>query len=165
VIELAVALAAAPWTHPLRFGALPGWRTGRSGDTRSAYVGSRTRATVPLESTAWAAKGVRYRDDPTADPPNRTLRRLPRGAVVVWAVVYEPAATDERPLRLDLRRARRLACCEGERVAGGEWELAGTGPARAYSAIVRIYFGSPPTRAMQAQAQRALDALELPAPR
>jgi len=65
-------------------------------------------------------------------------------------------------LRLD--RARRYPCCDGTYVAGGEYALAGAGPA-AYSVIVRVYFGSPPTRSLRAQAQRALERLELPLPR
>ncbi len=66
-------------------------------------------------------------------------------------------------MRLD--RARRYPCCDGTYVAGGEYALAGAGPAAAYSVIVRVYFGSPPTRALRAQAQRALERLELPLPR
>jgi hypothetical protein len=118
-----------------------------------------------LESTAWAAFGVRYRDDATADPPNRTLQHLPRQAVIVWAVIYSPPATGDRPIRLLLRAARHLPCCEAARIAGGEYELTGTGPGHAYSVIVRIYFGAPPTQVMRAQAQRALNRLQLPSPR
>jgi hypothetical protein len=80
----------------------------------------------------------------------------------VWAVIYNPA-NSRTPLRLDLRKARHLACCEGEYVAGGNYELAGYGPKRAYSVIVRVYFGARPTKATFAQAQRALDHLALPA--
>ncbi len=50
-------------------------------------------------------------------------------------------------------------------LAGGDYDLTGFGPDDAYSAIVRIYFGSRPTRALRAEAQRALDRLKLPAPR
>ena len=164
VAPLLALLALAPWSHPLAFGTLPGWSTGRSGDTRSAYVGGGTRVPVPLESTAWAARGVRYRDAATADPPNATLRRLPAYAVVVWAVIHAPAASG-RPIHLSLASARRLPCCEAVPVRGGEWELAGVGPGGVYSVIVRVYFGSPPTRAMRGRAQRALDRLELPPPR
>ncbi len=42
--------------------------------------------------------------------------------------------------------------------------MAGLGPEAAYTVIVRVYFGSPPTRSMRAQAQAALDHLELPRP-
>ena len=155
----------APWSQPLAFGHLPGWDRGASGNTRSAYVGRRKRAPVPLESAAWIASGVRYRDDPTADPPNKTLQHLPKRAVIVWAVIYNPAASGQKLVRLKLSAAKRFDCCEAARVAGGEWELAGTGPGRVYSVIVRIYFGSRPTRAMRAQAQRALNQLELPSAR
>jgi hypothetical protein len=161
---LLISLAVAPWAQPLAFQPLPGWQTGASGNTTSAYVGRHTKTAVPLESTAWIAKNVRFRDPATADPPNATLAHLPRNGLIVWAVIYNPAV-DGAPLRLDLRKARRLACCEGEYVAGGDYELSGYGPMRAYSAIVRVFFGSPPTKAALAQAQRALDHLRLPAPR
>jgi hypothetical protein len=164
MVAFALALAVAPWAHPLAFHAMPGWVTGASGNTHSAYVGHRTRAVVPLESTAWIAKNVRYRDEPTADPPNATLAHLPANGVIVWAVIYNPANSGA-PLRLDLRTARQLKCCEGAYVAGGNYELAGYGPKRAYSAIVRIYFGSHPTKRLLAQAQEALNHLQLPAPR
>ena len=111
------------------------------------------------------ASGVRYRDRPTADPPNATLSRLPRHGIVVFAAVYQSAGAPGRPVDLRFDRARRVPCCDGTYVAGGEYELAGAGPDAAYSVIVRIYFGSPPTRAMRAQAQRALDRLVLPRPR
>jgi hypothetical protein len=117
----------------------------------------------PKASSAWIASGVRYRDRPSADPPNRTLAHLSGGDVIVWAVIYEPADDAPRPIRLDLSRAKRYACCEGADVAGGEYELTGTGPGRGYSVIVRIYFGSHPTRRSRARAQRALRQLQLPA--
>ena len=37
-----------------------------------------------------------------------------------------------------LTAAKRFDCCEAAPVAGGEWELTGAGPGRAYSVIVRI---------------------------
>ena len=137
----------------LTFAPHPGWTTGSSGSGRSAYGGA------GVESTAWTATGVRYRDRATADPPNRTLAHLPRRAVIVWAVAFTPVQNEPR-LRLSLARARHLPCCEGEYVAGGSWELAGRHGN--YSVIVRIYFGSPPTRSMRSQAQHALDQLALP---
>jgi hypothetical protein len=164
VASLLVALAVAPWSQPLTFGHLPGWHTGRSGNTRTASIGHGAHVAVPLEAAAWAARGVRYRDEPTADPPNATLRHLPRHAVVVWAVISNPFRGD-RPIQLDLKAAQRVACCEATRVAGGDWELSGSGPRHAYSVIVRISFGSPPTRAMRTEAQDALDALRLPSAR
>ena len=111
------------------------------------------------------AKGVRYRDRPTADPPDATLSQLPRNGILVFAAVYQSAGTTERPIHLRFDRARRYPCCDGTYVAGGEYELAGAGPAAAYSVNVRVYFGSSPTRSMRVQAQRALDRLELPLPR
>ena len=119
----------------------------------------------PKESTAWTTQGVRYRDRPTADPPQATLSHLPRGGILVFAVVYQSAQTAVDPIVLRFAEARRYPCCDGTYVAGGEYGLTGSGPAAAYSVIVRIYFGSPPTRAMRTQAQHALDRLKLPSPR
>jgi len=166
VIASALAvLALAPWSHPLAFGQLAGWHTGRSGNTRSVYDGHGRRASSPLESAAWIARGVRYLDHPTADPPNTTLRHLPRHAIIVWAVIYSPVESGRMPIRLAIAAAEHFPCCEGAGVAGGEWELTGSGRGRAYSVIVRIYFGSRPTSAMRAAAQRALNRLQLPSPR
>jgi hypothetical protein len=158
MVAFLAALALAPWAHPLAFRSLLGWQTGMSG-THSAYV--RTL----LESSAWIARGVRYRDDATADPPNKTLKHLPRDGVIVWAVIDNPAQNGTKPIRLDVGKAKRFACCEGAYVAGGEYELTGSGPGRGYYVIVRIYFGSRPTGSLRAAAQQALDRLELPAPR
>ena len=160
MIELVAAAALAPWAQPLRFRPLSGWQRGASGTLNSSY-GPVPGIDSPKESTAWTARGVRYRDRPTADPPVATLARLPRQGVVVFAVIYQSAQRARRiALRLD--RAKRYPCCDGTYVAGGEYALAGAGPAAAYSVIVRVYFGSPPTRALRAQAQRALEWLELP---
>jgi hypothetical protein len=159
MVTFLVVLALAPWTHPLAFAPLHGWQTGMSGNTRSAYV-----KTV-LESSAWIARNVRYRDDATADPPNKTLAHLPRNGVIVWAVISTSAQNGAKPIQLELNEAKRFACCEGAYVAGGEYELSGSGPGRGYYVIVRIYLGSRPTGALRAEAQRALDRLELPAPR
>jgi hypothetical protein len=165
MVAFLAALALAPWSHPLAFGPLPGWQAGSSGDRPSRYVGPPlNRVKTPLESSAWIARNVRYRDDATADPPNRTLAHLPPTGVIVWAVIFNPAQRGESAIRLDLTKARRFACCEGAYVAGGEYELGGSGPGRNYSVIVRIYFGSRPTSASRAEAQRALDHLHLPAP-
>ena len=158
---LAVALAA-PWRHPVSFSPLAGWRTGASGTTRSTYVGRPRPATPPVESTAWAAKNVRYRDEATADPPNRTLARLPANGVIVWAVIFSPPQAGDKPIRLVLGRAKHFACCEGEQVVGGEYELTGSASDRAYSVIVRIYFGSRPSKELRADAQLALTQLRLP---
>jgi hypothetical protein len=165
VIAFLLALAlAAPWTRPLSFRPVPGWQTGVSGNTRSVYVAPGLHATVPLESAAWIARNVRYRDDATADPPNQTLAHLPARGIIVWAVIYAPASNG-RPIQLDLRQARHLACCDGPvRVAGGTYELAGYGPRRPYSMIIRVYFGARPTRSILAAAQLALNHLRLPSP-
>jgi hypothetical protein len=165
VLELLAAITLAPWAHPLTFRPLPGWRTGASGNVTSVYDNVGHSIRVPQESAAWIATNVRYRNRATADPPNRTLAHLRRDSIVVWAVIYGARPQKEKPIRLDLRRARHLPCCEGAYVAGGVSELTGLGPQRAYSVIVRIYFGSRPTAALRAKAQRALDRLELPPPR
>jgi hypothetical protein len=131
-----------------------GWTTSRSEGRPSAYQPS-----GGLESTAWTARGVRYRDTPTADPPNRTLAQLPRNGIVVWAVVYSDGNPDLKPIHLHLRNARHLPCCELEPVAGGAYDLYGRGPVEGTAMIVRVYFGSQPTRGMRAAAQQALDRL------
>lgn len=165
MIELVAALALAPWTHPLSFLPQPGWHTGASGTVPSLYGGADKRVRSPRQSTAWiATNDVRYRDTATADPPNRTLAHLPANGVVVWAVIFQSSAPGQEPVRLDLGRAKRFECCEGAYVAGGEHELTGAGPRGAYSVIVRIYFGSRPTRTLRAKAQQAIDRLELPPP-
>jgi len=108
------------------------------------------------------AEGVRYRHVRTADPPTATLSRFPRGGILVFAVIYQSTQRGERPIALRLDSATRYPCCDGTHVAGGEYGLTGAGPGGSYSVIVRVYFASPPTRAKRAQAQRALDHLELP---
>ncbi len=164
MVELIAAMAIAPWAQPVRFRPLPGWHAGASGTFASSY-GPVPNNGSPKESTAWMARGVRYRDRRKADPPNATMSRLPPRAILVFAVVYESGSTTGRKIDLRLGRATRYRCCDGTYVAGGEYALAGMGPGAAYSVIVRIYFGSPPTRSMRAQAQHALDRLELPRPR
>jgi hypothetical protein len=163
VIELLAATVLAPWAHPLRFGPLVGWRRGASGTAPSLYDNVSRRVRAPKMSTAWiATRNVRYRDGVTSDPPNRTLVHLPRDGVIVWAVIFQSRPGGQRPIRLDLRRARHYACCEGAYLTAGSYELAGLGPGRAYAVIVRIYFGSRPDRRDRTRAQRALDRLELP---
>jgi hypothetical protein len=160
VIELLAAAALSPWAHPLAFRPLPGWRTGASGNVPSLYGPSPVEA--PTASSARTASNVRYRDNAAADPPNKTLAHLPRTGVIVWAVIFQSHYVPPTPINLDLRTARRLPCCEGARVVGGVWELTGSGPHRAYSIIVRVFFGSRPTSARRVAAQRALDQLRLP---
>jgi hypothetical protein len=164
VTSLLLALAVAPWAHPLTFRATPGWTTGASGNTRLVYVGHKKWVKEPLESAAWIARGVRYRDPATADPPNKTLAALPRRAVVVWAVISKAVMQRKKPIRLDFSKAKRLACCDAVRIPAA-YELTGYGPHYAYSVIVRIYFGSNPNATMRARAQLALRRLRLPATR
>jgi hypothetical protein len=164
MIALLVALALAPWSRPLAFQPMVGWHIGASGNTHSLYVGHKKWATEPLESAAWTAKGVRYLDPATADPPNRTLAALPRGAVIVWAVISSPFSQNERPVHLDFGKAKRYACCEAALIPA-EYELSGAGPHHACSVIVRIYFRSQPNPRLRAQAQLALNHLALPAAR
>jgi hypothetical protein len=160
MVTVVAALALGAWTHPLSFRPLAGWRTGSSGTTVSRYSG--TAQVRGRQSSAWIARNVRYRDGPDADPPNRTLAHLPSDGVIVWAVAFEPAGMPQRPIALDLARARRLDCCEATSVPGGMYELTGAGRGGSYSTIVRVYFGSRPTAAARAAAQRALDRLVLP---
>ena len=162
MIAVMMALALAPWSQPLAFQPMTGWHAGASGNTHSAYVGRKTWVTVPVESAAWIARGVRYLDPATADPPNKTLAELPKDAVIVWAVIYSPLAPKQRPIRLDFGTAKRYACCEAASIPA-EYELTGSGPHSAYSVIVRIYFGSQPNARLRAQAQLALRHLKLPA--
>lgn len=162
VLLLLLALAAAPWTHPLAFQPATGWTTGKSGNTRSVYVGRGRWAKEPLESSAWTSRDVPYRDPATADPPNRTLAALPPHGIVVWAVISKDAGEREQPIRLDIALARRYACCDAVGIAA-EYELTGSGPRHVYSVIVRIYFGSKPNRAALREAQLALRRLDLPA--
>jgi hypothetical protein len=161
VLEVLAAIALAPWAHPLAFGPLRGWHRGASGTVASQYDPARER---PKESTAWMARNVRYRSPATADPPNKTLAHLPRDGLIVWAVIYRGQPRGQKTIRLDLRRVRHLPCCDGQYVAGGVSELVGAGPGHAYSAIVRVYFGSRRS-ALRVQAQQALSRLRLPPPR
>jgi len=93
------------------------------------------------------------------------MSQLPPRAILVFAVVYESGRRVGRRIDLRLGRATRYRCCDGTYVAGGQYAMTSPGPNAAYSVIVRVYFGSPPTRAMRAQAQHSLDRLELPRPR
>jgi hypothetical protein len=164
MLEFVAALALAPWAQPLRFEPMSGWRTGANGTFASTY-GPVPGVRAPKESTAWTARGVRYRDQRTADPPVATLTRLPLRGILVFATIYESGPSNRRRISLRFDQATRYPCCDGTYVGGGEYALAGAGPDAAYSVIVRVYFGSRPTRPMRVQAQRALDHLELPRPR
>jgi hypothetical protein len=138
-----------------------GWYVGSSGTVTTAVMGRPTPT-----STAWAAN-VRYRDSATADPPRRTLARIPRKGIVVWASIQPPLMWPPDGRRtsrhLAIADAYRFQCCDGGDVVVSEWELYGWGPRHRYSVLVRIYFGSTPTKTMKAQAQRTLDGLRLPA--
>jgi hypothetical protein len=57
--------------------------------------------------------------------------------------------------------AYRFACCEAE-FSGGISEMYGFGPRRAYTVLVRVYWGSSPDKAMRVAAQRAIRTLHLP---
>jgi hypothetical protein len=164
MLELLTAAALVPWAQPLRFRPLPGWRTGRSGTINSSY-GPAPQIASPKESIAWMTRGVRFRDRPSADPPGATLSHLPPRGIVVSAVIFQSGIGAHRPIELRLNHATRYDCCDGTYVAGGEYALSGDGPRHAYSVIVRVYFGSRASPAMRKQAQRALDQLQLPAPR
>jgi len=161
----ALVAAAVPWLTPLSFGLHnPGWYTGRSG-TVSTTVGRR-HAPIPM-STAWASN-VRYHDRATSDPPNNTLQHFPSSGVVVWGAIQTggwPPGGRRISVDYSLADAYRFPCCEAAYIGGGEWELYGFGPRRAYSVLVRIYWGSPPTPRMRRAATRAIHALRLPAAR
>jgi hypothetical protein len=159
VLEVLAAVALAPWAHPLAFRPLSGWHRGASGTVVFHYAHPRPHE--PAESTAWVARDVRYRSPAIADPPNKTLAYLPRNGLIVWAVIFPGHPRGQKRIRLDLRRARHLPCCDGQWVAGGVSELDGAGPDHAYSVIVRVYFGSF-NRALRRQAQHALSRLKLP---
>ena len=63
---------------------------------------------------------------------------------------------------LSLADAYHLPCCEAADISGGVWELYGFGPQRGYSVLIRAYWGSRPTKAMQVAAERAIRTLRLP---
>ena len=161
MVAAVIAALAIPWAAPVSVADPgPGWHAGRSGTVETTVAGSRVS-----RSTAWAAN-FRYRDRATADPPNETLRHIGRGGVVVWISIQPPSRWPPDGRRtsrhLSLADAYRFRCCEGAEVPGGEWEVYGWGARRAYSVLVRVYFGSAPTPEMKAQAQRVLDRLVLP---
>jgi hypothetical protein len=102
-------------------------------------------------------------DDAADDPPNATLAHLRRGQVIVYAVIQRGTNFGSSPVRLDLRRARRFACCEAASPPYPYlWELDGPVQGHRYDLIVRTYFGSHPTPKLVAKAQSALARLRLP---
>jgi hypothetical protein len=165
VLVAFVAAVAVPWLTPLRFASHPtGWKAGASG-TYSLTIGP-AHQKYPV-SVAWTSN-VPCRDCDHSNPPSATLHRLGSGGVVVWASIqiadptgWPPAGRPLSP-HYSLTDASHFLCCDGEPVAGGAWELYGFGPRKAYGVLVRVYWGSTPTASMKADAQRALNALELP---
>jgi hypothetical protein len=115
---------------------------------------------------AWMAN-VPYRDPVTADPPTRTLQQIgERGrGVVVFALIE--SVGDRKRFRPDLRRARRLLCCDGLAPSSyvSDWELWGHATQNAYRVIVRIYLPRRPRKQDVRAAAVALRALRLPPPR
>ena len=117
----------------------------------------------PLSAAWTATAGVRYVNGAYDDPPNATLAHLRRGQVIVYAVIQRGTGFGSTPIRLDLRRARHLPCCEGATPPYPyDWELTGPVHARRYDLIVRVYFGSHPTPTLVGAAQSALARLRLP---
>ena len=104
MIELLAAVGLTPWAQPLQFRPLHGWSDGASGTFNSSY-GRVGDIASPRESTAWMAKGVRYRDRRTADPPVATLSRFPRGGILVSAVSVYFASPPTRSMREQAQRA------------------------------------------------------------
>jgi hypothetical protein len=160
------AVAAAlviPWLTPVSLGLhARGWYVGQSGTRRQSFL-PRTY------SVAWAAN-VRCSDCATSNPPNATLRSFPKRGIIVRVSIQPPDPTGWPPSgrqlspSYSLRGAHHFPCCEAVSIAG-VWELYGFGPKRAYSVIVDVYWGSAPTKAMKAAAQRAISTLHLPATR
>ena len=154
-----------PWSAPLRFASAPGWHVGTSGTVHSIRLSDGTRVQLkwPLSASWTASSGVAYVNGAADDPPNATLAHLRRGQVIVYAVIQRGTNFGSAPVRLDLRRARHLACCEGATPPYPyDWELAGPVRGRRYDLIVRAYFGSRPTPKLVAKAQSALARLRLP---
>ena len=162
VALIAAAVIAVPWTQPVRFRHLAGWTTGTSGTVRTATsADGRVYRLRYAESTAWIAN-VPYRDPTTADPPARTVHRMPKDGIVVWAVIEPPSGAKNR-ISLDIGQAGQGLCCDGTPPPyTREWDLVGLGLTGRYEVIVRVYFGSKPNRARQGRAQRALHAIVLP---
>ena len=165
VVSVAWAAAtpvAVPWVTPVTLTQpAVGWKVGSSGTVTTSVMGRPTPT-----ATAWAAN-VRYLDNAVSDPPSRTLARIPRRGVVVWASIQPPLMWPPDGRRtsghFSLADAYRFQCCDGSDALVPEWELYGWGPRHTYSVLVRVYFGSAPTRTMRAQAQHALSGLRLPA--
>jgi hypothetical protein len=163
-----VTAAVLPWLAPLTFASYPpGWHSGASGTYYIVVGHAHERAPV---SVAWTAT-VRCPDCNHSTAPNATLRGLGRSDIVIWASIQRPDPAgwppSSRPLSspYSLRQAYRLPCCDGAAVAGGVWELYSFGPAKRYEILIRVFWGSPPTDRMRAEAQDAIDRLDVPAAR
>ena len=168
MLAAVVAAIVVPWLTPLTFSSHPsGWYTGASG-TYFLTVGS-SHQRYPV-SVAWTANVI-CPDCNHFNPPNGTLRHLGPNDVVVWASIQEADPTGWPPAgrrlspRLSLGHAFRLPCCDGTSVAGGAYELYAFGPRKAYTVLVRVYWGSPPMASIRTAAQHAISALVLPAAR
>jgi hypothetical protein len=164
-LAVVIAAVALPWLAPLKFTSPPpGWHVGSSG-TYFLTAGSEPRK-YPV-SVAWTAN-IACPDCDRSNPPNATLRHLHRGDIVVWVSIQPADPTGWPPHgrqlspHLSLAQAFRFPCCDGAGIAGGAWELYGFGPTKRYTVLVRVFWGSAPTTAIKAAAQRALDRLELP---
>ena len=162
MVAAAFVAIAIPWLTPVAFASpAPGWHVGQTG-TITETVGD---ARKPV-SAAWAAT-VRCPDCGTSAPPNKTLKVLPRHGVIVTANIrptgQEMWPPDGRRVasNYSVTSAYRFACCEAES-SGGISEMYGFGPQRAYTVLVRVYWGSPPDKTMRLAAQRAIRTLHLP---
>jgi hypothetical protein len=163
VFALALTLIT-PWVAPLSFEPQSGWHTGTSGTFTTVTGQSHTPQMV---SDAFAAN-FPYTSSPRADPPVRTLQRIPKSGVVIWASITSPTTAgwppDNRRLstKLTLADSYHFACCDAVPVVGGESELYAFGPNRKYDVLVRVYWGSRATPRMKAEANEMLSRLKLP---
>jgi hypothetical protein len=159
---IALGVTPAPWSQPLSFRPAAGWHGGASGTVRIARNGTGKAFTLNHpESTAWTAN-VRYSDPVTADPPQRTVYKLAKTGIVVWAVIEPPSRGTQR-LSLDLRNARPFLCCDGTPPPYTRgFELVGLTASSRYEAIIDVYFGSRPTARLRAIAQQAVRRIQLP---
>jgi hypothetical protein len=149
------SVRVSPWTAPLaapRFRIAPGWQVGHSGPQPAmprGYV------------SAWASTAA-YRDGPIDLPPEGTLARAGRGAVVVWVGLTRPRRTNPPPVRrdpLDLERAFCTFGWEGGIPGVMQCTLASLVPGR-YEVDVYVYVRQ---RSRLTAAQAELRRLVLPA--
>jgi hypothetical protein len=148
--------------EPPRFSPAAGWYTGAEG-------GGEVRATE--FASAWAST-VHYRNGPRDLPPAATLETLPPDGIVIWVGL----ARDNRfPPTSELRRREPRVSAPlqvGETQGGHGWEgqvgdialyrLWGW-VGEQYTVDLWIFYGrGEPTAGQRAQAQGALDRLDLP---